>query len=160
MTLLLEEKRVNGVIIEFNFKTEEPAANATTTEQAAFQDWNNHHGVARSTILLGIEPRIHAKYTVTGDAMMFWEQPGSAHKAKLKLNILEITEDHWSITPQACGDGGNYPSWIHRKHKNYNLCAEPSTADTVTDVNAKKIRKIREQEHIFYLHRGKSCWRS
>jgi hypothetical protein len=47
MALLPEEKRVNGVIKGLNDKTEKPAANATATGKAAFQDWNNHHSVAR-----------------------------------------------------------------------------------------------------------------
>jgi len=49
---------VYGIIKGYNDKPEEPAANATAPEKAAFKDWMNCHGVARSTIVLGMEPRI------------------------------------------------------------------------------------------------------
>jgi len=150
MALLLEQKQLYGLINGYNHKPEEPAANATTTEKAAFKDWMNHHGVARLTILLGMEPRIQAEYTVVDDAKTLWEKVASAHKSKLKLNIFEIREDLWSIKLQDCGDVDNYASRIDRKVKDYNLCAGSSTTDTDADT-AKTIAKISEQEHIFYL---------
>jgi hypothetical protein len=36
---------VYGIIKEYEDKPEEPAANATTTQQAALKDWMNRHGV-------------------------------------------------------------------------------------------------------------------
>jgi len=75
-------------------KLEEPVANATATEKTAFKHWMNGHGVARSTILLGMEPRIQVEYTVVHDAKTLWEMLSSAYKSKLKLNIFEIREDH------------------------------------------------------------------
>jgi hypothetical protein len=153
MALLLEQKQVYGIIKGYDDKPEEPAANATATEKAAFKDWMNRHGVARSTILLGMEPRIQAEYTVVDDAKTLWEKLASAYKSKLKLNIFEIREDLWSIKLQDCGDVDNYASRIDRKVKDYNLCAGPSTTDTDADT-AKTIAKMSEQEHIFYLLRG------
>jgi len=47
MALLLEQKQVYGIIKGYDDKLEEPAANATTTEKAAFKYWMNRHGVAR-----------------------------------------------------------------------------------------------------------------
>jgi hypothetical protein len=47
MALLLAPKQVYGIIKGYDNKPEEPAANATATGKAAFQDWNNHHSVAR-----------------------------------------------------------------------------------------------------------------
>jgi hypothetical protein len=76
--LLLEQKEVYGIIKGLDGKLEEPTANATTTENAAFKDWMNRHGVARSTILLGMEPRIQAEYTVVDDAKKLWEKLASA----------------------------------------------------------------------------------
>jgi hypothetical protein len=67
--LLLEQKQVYSVIREYNEKTEEPTGNSTATAKAAFKDWMNCHGVARYTILLGIEPRIHAERMVVKEAM-------------------------------------------------------------------------------------------
>jgi hypothetical protein len=153
MALLLEQKQVYGIIKGYDEKPEEPAANVTAREKAAFKDWMNRHGVARSTILLGMEPRIQAEYTVVDDAKTLWEKLASAYKSKLKLNIFEIREDHWSIKLQDCGDVDNYASRIDRKVKDYNHCAGPSTTDTDADT-AMTIGKMSEQEHIFYLLRG------
>jgi len=161
MALLLEQKHVYGIINRHDDKPEEPAANATATENAAFKDWMNLHGVARSTIQLSMEPRIQAEYTVIDDAKMLWENRASAYKSKLKLNIFEIREELWSIKLQDCGDVDNYASQIDRKFKNYNLCIGPiapstsdtDAADTDTD-SAKTIAKMTEQEHIFYLLHG------
>jgi hypothetical protein len=68
MALLLEQKQVYGIIKGYDNKPEEPAANATATEKAAFKDWMTRHGVTRSTILLGMEPSIRAEYMVVDDA--------------------------------------------------------------------------------------------
>jgi len=121
MALLLEQKEVYGIINGYDDKPEEPAANATATEKAAFKDWMNRHGVARSTILLRMEPRIQAEYTVVDNAKTLWEKLASAYKSKLKLNIFEIREDLWSLKLKDCGDVDNYASRIDRKVKDYNL---------------------------------------
>jgi len=150
MALLLEQKQVYGIIKGYDDKPEEPAANAIATEKAAFKDWIKRHGVARSIILLGMELRIQAEYTVVDDAKTLWEKLASAYKSKLKLNIFGIREDLWSITLQDCGDVDYNALRIDRKAKDYNLCAGPSTTDTDADT-AKTIAKMSEQEHIFYL---------
>jgi hypothetical protein len=58
MALLLKQKQVYGIIKGYDDKLEEPAANTTATEKAAFKDWMNRHGVARTTMMLGMEPWI------------------------------------------------------------------------------------------------------
>jgi hypothetical protein len=63
MALLLEQNQAYGIIKGYDDKPEEPAPNATATEMAAFKDCMHRHGVARLTILLGMEPRIPAEYT-------------------------------------------------------------------------------------------------
>jgi hypothetical protein len=152
MALHLEQKQVYGIINGYNDKREEPAANATTTETAAYKDWMNRHGVARSTILLGMGQRMQAEYTVFEDAKTLWEMLASAYKSRLKFNIFEIREDLWSIMLQDSGDVNNYSSWIDQKLKDYNLCVEPMTTDTDADRDsAMTIAKMSEQEHIFYL---------
>jgi hypothetical protein len=93
MALLLQQKQVYGSIKGYDEKQEEPAANATAPEKAAFKDWMNRHGVARSTIQHGMEPRIQAEYTVVDNAKTLWEKLTSADKSKLKVNIFEITEN-------------------------------------------------------------------
>jgi len=157
MAQLLEQKEVYGIIKGYDYKPEEPAANAKATEKAAFNDWMNRHGVARWTILLGMEPRIQAEYMVVDDAKTLWEKLASAYKSQLKLNIFEIREDLWSIKLQDCGDIDIYTLQIDRKVKDYNLWAGPTTTDTDatdTDASAKTIAKMSEQKHIFYLLRG------
>jgi hypothetical protein len=47
MALHLEQNQVYGIIKGYDNKPDEQAANATTTEKAAFQDRMNRHGVAR-----------------------------------------------------------------------------------------------------------------
>jgi len=126
MALLLQQKQVYGIIKGYDNKQEEPVANATATEKAASKDWMNHHGVARSTILLGMEPRIQVEYTVLEDAKTLWEKLASAYKSKPKLNIFEIGEDIWGIKLEDCGDVDNYASRIDRKVKDYNICAGPT----------------------------------
>jgi hypothetical protein len=133
MVLLLEQKQFYGIIKGYNDKLEEPAANATATEKAAIKDWINCHGIARSTILLGIEPRIQAARKVVDHVKTLWEKVASAFQSKLKLNIFEIREDFWSIKLQDCGDVDNYALWIDRNIMDYDLCAGPSNTDTVAD---------------------------
>jgi len=158
MALLLEQNQVHGIITGSEDKPEEPAANATATEKAAFKDWLNRHGVARSTLLLGMKPRIQAEYMVVHDVKTLWENLASAYKSKLKLNIFEIGEHLWSIKLQDWGDDHNYASRIDRRVKDYNLCAGPTAPSTIdTDAadtdSAKTIAIVYEQVHIFYLLR-------
>jgi len=136
MALLLEQKQVYGIIKGYDGTPEEPAANMTATEKAAFKDWITRHGVARSTIVLGMEPRIQAEYTVVEDAKTLWKKLASAYKSMLKLNSFRIREALWSIKLQDCGDVDNYASRIDRKVKEYNLYAGPMTTDTDADANA------------------------
>jgi hypothetical protein len=117
MALLLKRKQVSGIIKGSDNKPEEPAAHATATEKAAFKDWMNRHGVTRLTILLSVEPRIPAEYTVVDHAKTRWEHLASAGKSKPKLNIFEIREDLWSIKLQDCGDVNNYASRIDQNIK-------------------------------------------
>jgi hypothetical protein len=80
MALLLEQKQMYGIIRGYDEKPEEPAAKVTATEQATFKDRMNRHGVARSTFLLGMRPRIQAENTVVDDAMTLWEKLAAAYK--------------------------------------------------------------------------------
>jgi len=77
MTLLLEPKQVYGIIKGYSDKPEEPAANLTATVMAVFKDCINRNGVARSTMRLGKEPRIHSQYTVVDNAKTLWEKLAS-----------------------------------------------------------------------------------
>jgi len=157
MTLLIEQKQVYGIIRGYDDKPEELAAKVTATEKAPFKDWMNRHGVARLTILLGMEPRIQAEYIVVDDTMTHRKKLGSPYKSMRKLNIFEIREDLRSIKLWDCGDVDNYTPQIDRKVKDYNLCGGPTTNDTDaagTDADAKPMAKLSKQEHIVYLLRG------
>jgi len=79
MALLLEQKEVYGIIKGYDDKPEETAAKATGTEKTAFDDWTNCHGVARSTILQGMGPRMPVEYTVVDDAKTLWENLASVY---------------------------------------------------------------------------------
>jgi hypothetical protein len=118
--LLLEQKKVY-CIKGYHDKPEDPAANMTARKKAAFIDWINRHGVARSTILLGMEPKIQAEHALVDDAKTHWEKRSSAYKLKLKLNIFEIRENRCSIELQDSGDVDNYASRIAQKDMDFNL---------------------------------------
>ena len=45
MALLLEQKQMYCIIKGYDDKPEEPPANETATEKAAFKDWMNRHGI-------------------------------------------------------------------------------------------------------------------
>jgi len=79
MALVLEPKHVYGIIKGYDDKPDEPAANATATQKAAFQVWMNRNGVAKSTILLGMEPGIQVEYPVIADAKTLLEQLATAY---------------------------------------------------------------------------------
>ena len=53
------------------------------TKKTSFKERMNRHGVARSTILLGIEQQIQVEYMVVDDAKTLWEKLVSACKLKL-----------------------------------------------------------------------------
>jgi len=104
MALVLEQKHVYGNIKGYDDRLEEPAATVTGTEHTAFKDFMNRHDVTRSTILLGMEPRIQGEYMVLEDAKTLWEKLVSAHMSKFKLDIFQMTEDVWSIRLLDSGD--------------------------------------------------------
>ena len=138
-----------GIIKGYDDNLEEPSVNMTATEKAAFKDWMKRHGVARSTILLGMELKINVEYMVVDDAKTLWEKLASGYKSNLKLNIFETREDIWRMKLEDCRDVDNYASRIDQKVKDYNLCTgwkAPSTTDTdAADMySAKTIAKMRE----------------
>ena len=98
MALLLEQKQVYGIVTGEDERPEDPAEqDATAAEKlahrAAVKDWVKQHGTARSTILLGMEPRLQASYMEITDARTLWEKLATAYKAKLKFNVFQIREE-------------------------------------------------------------------
>jgi len=71
--LLLQPQQVYSIIKGFNANLEEAEANVHTAEEAAFKNWMNHHGVARSTIYPRMELRHWADCTVVEDAKTLWK---------------------------------------------------------------------------------------
>jgi hypothetical protein len=118
MALLLRKKKLKSIVNEYDNKPVVVVGNTTTTEKATFKDWVNHHGVRRLTILLSVEPKIQAEYMVVEHAKTLWVNLASTFKSKLKITILENTDDLWSIKLQACGDINNYSSRIDEIVKN------------------------------------------
>jgi hypothetical protein len=58
IALLLEHKKVYGDITRYDDMLEEPATHLTAANKVAFKDRMIHHGVARSSLLQVMEPRI------------------------------------------------------------------------------------------------------
>jgi len=117
MALLVKQRQLNRVVSACYDKPEELAATMTAIEMASFNDCMNHQGVARSTILLGMEPTIEVEYTVVNDGKVHWTMLASDCKGKLKLIIFEIREDIWCIKLHDSGDVDNYTTQINRKLK-------------------------------------------
>jgi len=152
MALLLEQKQVYGIVTGEDERPEDPAEDATAAgklaHRAAVKDWVKQHGTARSTILLGMEPRLQASYMEITDARTLWEKLATAYKAKLKFNVFQIREELLGIRLEDCDDVDTYALRIDQKVKDYNLCSEPSTSD------AKTLAKMTDEEHVSYLLRG------
>jgi len=157
MAQLRKQIQVNVIIKLSDDKMEEEAAHATTTGRAAFKDCMNHHRADGSTILLTLDPRIQAEYTVVDDGKTHWETFASSYTSKMKLKMFEMREDLQSIKLADCRDDDNNASRIDPEVKDCNHLDGPTTTDTDaanTNPNAMKIAKISEQQHIFYLLRG------
>jgi hypothetical protein len=104
---------ING----YDNKLKEPAKIPTAARKAKLKDRTNCDGVARLTILLGLESKLHVEYKVVDDAKTLLEKLASAYRSKLKLTIFEIRDDHWRIKLHDCGDVDNYALPIDWKVK-------------------------------------------
>jgi len=158
MALLLQPKQVYGITKRYEKKPDKPATNMTATEEAAFQEWTIWRGIARSTILLGMEPCIQPEYTVVNNGNTHLEMLTSANRLKLMLNIFDIWEELWRMKLEDSWDDDNNTSLIDRIIDDYNHNAVPTTPWTTdTDAadmdSAKIIAKMSEQEHIVNLFR-------
>jgi len=156
MALLLEQKQVYGIVTGEDERPEDPAEDATAAEKfahrAAVKDWVKQHGTARSTIMLGMEPRLQASYMEITDARTLWEKLATAYMAKLKFNVFQIREELLGILLEDCDDVDSYALRIDQKVKDYNLCSEPSTS--TSDAKTRTLAKMNDEEHVFYLLRS------
>jgi len=123
MAIHIAKMPVYGIIKEYNDKPEEPAANVTAIGKAACKDGMDILGVARSTILLGMEAKIQAEYTVVEDVKTLWEKLASGYTSKLKLNMFGVRKDLWSIKLLDCGDVDNKASQMAWNVLDCFLCA-------------------------------------
>jgi hypothetical protein len=140
---------VYGIIKGYDDKPTDQGANATVTEKATLMDWMNRHGVARLTILLGMEANIQAECTIVEETNTVYDKLASPYRSKLKLNLFDIREDLWSIKLQICGVVDNCALRIDWKVKDYHLCGGPLTTNTAPDMDtAKAIGKMSEHAHI------------
>ena len=151
MVLLLEQKVVWGIIEGYDRKPPTPVTAATVTEIKEYKEWMNRHGIARSTILLEMEPRLQNEYMVVKDAKELWEKLAAAYKTKLQLNIFDIREDLFGLRLEDCENVDSYVSKIGEKVSAYNLYAD---AAGTRDDDSDTIPKMSKQEHVFYLLRG------
>ena len=81
MALLLEQKKVWGIILGTKYKPVVPETDATAAQLEKYSDWVELHGIARSTILLGLEPRLQSEYSAPSDAKELWTRLSNAYKA-------------------------------------------------------------------------------
>ena len=82
-----------GIIEGYDTRPPSPTTDATVTEFKEYKEWMNRHGIARSTILLGMEPRLQNEYMDVKGAKELWEKLATAYRTKLQLNIFDISED-------------------------------------------------------------------
>jgi len=57
---------------------EDATAAEKLAHRAAVKDWVKQYGNARSTILLGLEPRLQASYIEVKDVRTLWEKLATA----------------------------------------------------------------------------------
>jgi hypothetical protein len=156
MALLLEQKQVYGIVTgEDEWPENSAEQDATAAEKfahrATVKDWVKQHGPARSTILLGMEPRLQALYIEITNARTLWEKLATAYKSKLKFNVFQVREEIFGIRLEDCDDVDTYALLIDQKVKDYNLCSAPSILSSDT---TRTLAKMSEEEHVLYLLRG------
>ena len=154
MVLLLEQKVVWGIIEGYDRKPPTPVTAATVTEIKEYKEWMNRHGIARSTILLEMEPRLQNEYMVVKDAKELWEKLATAYRTKLQLNIFDIREDLLNLRLEDCEGVDSYVSKIDEKVSAYNLCADSTETTATGGDDSDTIPKMSKQKHVFYLLRG------
>jgi acyl-CoA reductase-like NAD-dependent aldehyde dehydrogenase len=93
MALLLEQKQVYGIVTGEDERPEDLAEQDATTavklaHRAAVKDWVTQHGTARSTILLGMWPRLQASYIEITDVQTLWEETGDGVQGEVEVRCL------------------------------------------------------------------------
>ena len=91
-----------GIIEGYDTKPPTPATDVTVTKFKEYKEWMNRHGIARSTILLGMEPHLQNEYMGVKDAKELREKLATAYRTKLQLNILDTREDLFNLKLDDC----------------------------------------------------------
>jgi hypothetical protein len=73
LTSLHDQMQVDGIIKGLNNKLDEPPLNMTARATNTPKHWMNCCSVARSAILLSIQSRIEAIFTVINAGILLWE---------------------------------------------------------------------------------------
>jgi hypothetical protein len=73
LTSLHDQMQVYGIIKGLNNKLDEPPLNMTARAKNTPKHWMNCCSVARSAILLSIQSRIEAIFTVINAGILLWE---------------------------------------------------------------------------------------
>ena len=140
-----------GIIEGYDAK---PPIPATVTEIKGYKEWMNRHRISRSTILLGMEPRLQGEYMGVKDARGLWEKLATTYRTKLQLNAFDIREDLLNFRLEGCENVDSYVPKIDEKVSAYNLCADSTGTTATGGDDSDTISKMSKQEHVFYLLGG------
>ena len=161
-----------GIIIGTKYKPTIPDTDATPSQLEKYSDWADHHGIARSTILLlGMEPRLQDEYSVIPDARELWAKLSDAYKAQIKLNIFDIQQSLFDTNMEDFSSVSAYAASVEEQVVAFNLGAAAGTtttttaADTTTTTTAAGTTTtatcqcgrrdgMADNEHAFFLING------
>jgi hypothetical protein len=139
MVLLLEQRRVLSIV---NEKEVLYASVAAGTSEAAMdkaaQFWQRH-GVARSTILLGMTPGVRSKYSSIQDVVKLWKTLKEDYAQKVQRDIWSLRSELTAVRLAEEGTVDTFSFKIQRIVDDYNLVSKT---------------KMDPSEHAYYLLQG------
>jgi hypothetical protein len=139
MVLLLEQRRVLSIV---NEKEVLSASVAAGTSEAAMdkaaQFWQRH-GVARSTILLGMTPGVRSKYSSIQDVVKLWKKLKEDYAQKVQRDIWSLRSELTAVRLAEEGTVDAFSFKIQRIVDDYNLVSKT---------------KMDPSEHAYYLLQG------
>jgi hypothetical protein len=103
--ILLEQKQVLGIVDG----TEEAPDAKDATE---FKAWKKQHGIARSTILLGMEKSLQQRSGVQKHAKALWDWLKEDYKSKVKLNVWALRDEMSAVKLRDCENVQEFGSKI------------------------------------------------
>ena len=70
----------------------------------------NHHEIARSTVLLGMEPRLPNEHLGAKDPKELWQMVVTAYQTELPLKIFDIRGGLFGLRVENCASIDSYVS--------------------------------------------------